>query len=40
MYNKVNVSNFEGLDEPMDINGYLGKTKYYRTHVKQSSISP
>lgn len=39
MYNKVNVSNFEGLDEPMDINGYLGKTKYYRTHVKQSAIS-
>jgi len=26
MYNKVNVENFEGVDEPMDPNGYLGKT--------------
>ena len=26
MYNKVDVANFEGIDEPMDVNGYLGKT--------------
>lgn len=31
MYNKVDVTNFEGIDEPMDVNGYLGKTKFYRT---------
>ena len=30
MYKKVDVSNFEGTDEPEDINGYLGKTKFYR----------
>lgn len=30
MYNKVNMEDFEGTDEPMDPNGYLGKTKFYR----------
>ena len=30
MYNKVDVTNFEGIDEPTDVNGYLGKTKFYR----------
>lgn len=30
MYSKVDVANFEGTDEPMDPNGYLGKTKFYR----------
>jgi hypothetical protein len=30
MYSKVDVGNFEGVDEPMDPNGYLGKTKFYR----------
>jgi len=30
MYKKVDVSNFEGTDEPEDINGYFGKTKFYR----------
>jgi hypothetical protein len=26
MYNKVDVADTEGLDEPQDINGYVGKT--------------
>jgi len=39
MYNKVDFTNFEGIDEPMDINGYLGKTKFYRTQVKQTAIT-
>ena len=30
MYQKVDVTNFEGADEPEDINGYFGKTKFYR----------
>jgi hypothetical protein len=30
MYNKVDLGDFEGDDEPMDPNGYLGKTKFYR----------
>mmetsp|Transcript_37012 Transcript_37012/g.56752 ORF Transcript_37012/g.56752 Transcript_37012/m.56752 type:complete len:169 (+) Transcript_37012:1449-1955(+) len=34
MYNKVNVENTQGDDEPMDIAGYLGKTEYYRERVK------
>lgn len=34
MYLKVDVANFEGVDEPMDVNGYLGMTHFYRTHVK------
>lgn len=40
MYNKVNVENFEGVDEPMDPNGYLGKTQFYRPPVKNTPISP
>jgi hypothetical protein len=39
MYENVDVADFEGLDEPLDVNGYLGKTKYYRTQVKVSAIS-
>ncbi len=30
MYSKVDVGDFEGVDEPTDPNGYLGKTKFYR----------
>jgi hypothetical protein len=30
MYTKVDVQDFEAADEPMDPNGYLGKTKFYR----------
>lgn len=29
----------EGGDEPMDINGYLGMTHFYRNHVKQTPIT-
>lgn len=39
MYNKVDVTDMEGLDEPMDVNGYLGLTRFYRTQVKQEVIS-
>jgi len=39
MYNKVDVTHFEGIDEPMDVNGYLGKTKFYRTQVKTVPVT-
>ena len=39
MYGKVDVANFEGVDEPMDPNGYLGKTKFYRDQIHQGPIS-
>ena len=39
MYSKVDVANFEGVDEPMDPNGYLGKTKFYREQIVQKPIS-
>jgi hypothetical protein len=39
MYTKVDVTNFEGLDEPEDINGYVGQTKYYRSIKKETAIS-
>ena len=35
MYGKVDVTDYEAADEPQDVNGYLGKTKYYRTIVKE-----
>lgn len=31
MYGKVDVADFEGLDQPTDVNGYLGLTQFYRT---------
>ena len=34
MYNKVDVADAEAADEPNDPNGYLGQTKFYRTHIK------
>jgi len=39
MYTKVNVEDFEGADEPMDPNGYLGKTKFYRPQQKTTPIT-
>lgn len=30
MYNKVDFADFEANDEPKDVNGYFGKTKFYR----------
>jgi hypothetical protein len=30
MYNKVDVADHEGVDQPTDVMGYIGKTKYYR----------
>jgi len=33
MYNRVDISDFEPADEPRDINGYLGLTKFYRKKV-------
>lgn len=39
MYKKVDVTNFEGIDEPEDINGYIGQTKYYRSIKKETAIS-
>ena len=39
MYSKVDVADFEGVDEPMDPNGYLGKTKFYRDQVDFRPIS-
>ena len=35
----MDVALFEGVDEPMDPNGYLGKTKYYREQINQVAIS-
>ena len=34
MYNKVDVADAEAADEPTDVNGWLGQTKFYRTHIK------
>ena len=39
MYTKVDVTNFEGIGEPEDINGYKGQTKYYRSIKKETAIS-
>ena len=39
MYQKVDVTNFEGADEPEDINGYLGKTKFYRMQKRLGPIT-
>ena len=39
MYSKVDVADAEAADEPTDVNGYLGQTKFYRTHIKQIPIS-
>ena len=39
MYNKVDVADAEAADEPTDVNGYLGMTKFYRTQVKQIPIT-
>jgi len=39
MYNKVDVADFEGTDEPQDICGYLGKTQYYRTATTKNPSS-
>jgi Ca2+-binding EF-hand superfamily protein len=39
MYSKVDVADFEGVDEPMDPNGYLGKTKFYRDQIHFRPIS-
>jgi len=36
MYGKVDVADHEGLDQPTDVMGYIGKTKYYRNAVKQT----
>ena len=34
MYNKVDVTNTEFFDDPTDVNGYLGKSQYYRNQIK------
>lgn len=39
MYKKVDVTTFEGIDEPEDINGYIGQTKYYRSIKNESPLS-
>ena len=39
MYNKVDVEELEAADEPQDPNGYLGRTKYYRTNVKLTPVT-
>ena len=39
MYGKVDVTDHEGIDQPMDVNGYLGMTHFYRTHVKKTPIT-
>ena len=39
MYNRVDVADAEAYDEPQDPNGYLGQTKFYRTHTKQVAIA-
>jgi hypothetical protein len=38
MYNKVDFAEHEPYDEPKDINGYYGKSQYYRTSKKQEGI--
>ena len=39
MYNKVDMATLDNTDgeEPQDVNGYLGQTKFYRP--KQGSVS-
>lgn len=39
MYNKVDVADTEGLDDPQDINGYFGKTQFYRKQLKLIPIT-
>ena len=38
-YKKLDVSDVQGDDEPEDINGYFGKTKFYREQVKLFPIT-
>ena len=38
-YKRLDVSDVQGDDEPEDINGYFGKTKFYREQVKLFPIS-
>lgn len=38
-YKKLDVSDVQGADEPEDINGYFGKTKFYREQIKQFPIT-
>jgi hypothetical protein len=38
MYGKVDVTDHEGLDQPTDVMGYVGATKYYRHKVQQIGL--
>lgn len=40
LYGKLDVSNAEDPNEPQDVNGYLGQTRFYRDQVAQREISP
>lgn len=40
LYEKLDVSNTEDPDEPKDVNGYLGQTRFYREQRTLSEISP
>ena len=40
MYEKLDISNVEDPDEPKDVNGYLGQTRFYREQVALREISP
>ena len=39
MYQKVDVANNQGSDEPQDILGYLGKGEFYREKKRQIPIT-
>jgi len=39
MYNKINMADNEPFDEPQDVNGYLGSTKFYRKSVMITPIT-
>jgi Ca2+-binding EF-hand superfamily protein len=39
MFNRIDVENTVGADEPTDEAGYLGKSKYYREKVKIGPIT-
>ena len=40
LYGKLDISNAEDPNEPKDVNGYLGRTRFYRDQVTLQEISP
>ena len=40
LYGKLDISTTEDPNEPQDVNGYLGQTRFYRDQIELREISP